>query len=136
VNWCAAYLKPLSGPLFLEESSGPFIIVTGFDSNPDAPNASQGIIQAVGVFAIGVSGPGTYSTGRPESMAGVFTTAHLGVVSIWSAGTHQSDSGTLTINTLTATGASGTFSFVAVADLTTAATGTKTVTNGAFNVRF
>ena len=45
-------------------------------------------------------------------------------------------SGTLTVNTLSATGASGTFSFVSVAVPGTAATGTRNVTDGTFNVTF
>jgi hypothetical protein len=45
-------------------------------------------------------------------------------------------SGTITISSLTSTGASGTFSFSLVAVPGSGATGTKTITEGAFNVTF
>src|SRR5687767_12134198 len=45
-------------------------------------------------------------------------------------------SGTITINTLTTTSASGTFSFTLAAVPGTGATGTKSITEGTFNVTF
>jgi hypothetical protein len=44
-------------------------------------------------------------------------------------------SGTITLSTLTATGASGTFSFTLV-HISTPSTGTRVITNGVFNVTF
>lgn len=55
----------------------------------------------------------------------------------WSANSGTPDSsGTLTLTGLTATGATGTFSFTAVATSGTGASGTKVVTNGGFNITF
>jgi hypothetical protein len=45
-------------------------------------------------------------------------------------------SGTVTLTSFSSTGASGTFSFVAVALAGTGSTGTKTITNGSFSVTF
>lgn len=53
----------------------------------------------------------------------------------WQAGV-SIGSGTITINSLTSTGASGTFSFGLVAVSGTGATGTRTITEGVFNVTF
>lgn len=47
-----------------------------------------------------------------------------------------SGTGTVTVTTLNAERIAGTFSFVALAAATSEATGTRTVTNGAFDVRF
>lgn len=56
----------------------------------------------------------------------------------WATGGSNGGSATLTISTLSANGASGTFSFSAPpsAGVTTGATGTRTVTNGVFSVTF
>ncbi len=53
----------------------------------------------------------------------------------WTAAFGTGGSGTITVTTLTATRVSGTFSFVAPA-LSGGATGSKTVTNGSFDVEF
>jgi hypothetical protein len=55
----------------------------------------------------------------------------------WSANSGTPDSsGTLTLTGISAAGATGTFSFTAVATAGTGAAGTKVVTNGGFNVTF
>ena len=55
----------------------------------------------------------------------------------WSASVATPDSsGILTLTGISATGATGTFSFTGVAVAGTGATGIKTVTNGGFNVTF
>jgi hypothetical protein len=55
----------------------------------------------------------------------------------WTANSGTPDSsGTLTLTGISATGATGTFSFTAVATSGTGAAGTKVVTNGGFNVTF
>jgi len=71
--------------------------------------------------------PGTTSNARLE----LFTNGFLSQTYI--AGPGFGGSGTITINTLSATGASGTFSFVLKLQSGTAM---KTVTNGVFNVTF
>ena len=53
----------------------------------------------------------------------------------WNAAFGTGGSGTITVTTLSATRVAGTFSFVAVA-LAGGATGTKTVTNGSFDIEF
>jgi hypothetical protein len=54
----------------------------------------------------------------------------------WNAGAAFGGSGFITLSTLTATGASGEFSFTAVALGSTGATGQKNVTEGKFDVKF
>lgn len=53
----------------------------------------------------------------------------------WSA-TAASGSGSITLTTLTSEGASGTFAFEAVPSPNTTATGTKSITEGRFDVKF
>jgi hypothetical protein len=59
----------------------------------------------------------------------------VGGGALWQAAL-SNGSGTLTFTTLTANNAVGTFSFTLTAQSGTTATGTKVVTNGAFNVTF
>jgi hypothetical protein len=108
--------------------SGGLLTVVGGDT------ASQTI-----GFALLASGPGTYSTTQPNGLNFSLTIPSAGqsVAPLWvSLITQAGSSGTVTITSLSATGASGTFSFVATAVPGTPATGSKNVTEGAFNVRF
>jgi hypothetical protein len=81
-----------------------------------------------------VTAAGTYNVG----------TGNLGIAQViqvtagFSAWTSAlvGGTGTVTITSLTAEGASGTFSFNGIASPGTPATGTRAVTNGAFNVSF
>jgi hypothetical protein len=75
----------------------------------------------------------TISFGVPTSM-NVIATNGSTVTGSWGAG-GVLGSGTLTIATLTAAGASGTFRFDAV-PMVAGSTGTRVVTNGAFSVTF
>jgi hypothetical protein len=59
----------------------------------------------------------------------------VGGTSVWQAAL-SNGSGTVTYTTLTTNNAAGTFSFTMTAAPSSTATGTKTVTNGAFNVTF
>lgn len=97
--------------------------VTGSDSN-----AQQG-----SVILNGISGPGTYAVGPNGSNPGNMLR--------WTEGLGQTDSymannvigtGSVTVNTLTATEVSGTFYFEG---FNTAQT-SKTITEGAFNAKF
>lgn len=78
------------------------------------------------------SGPGTYAVGLTDPTSGILT---QGGGATWEA-LLSTGSGSIVISTLTSTGASGTFSFVMPALSGSSATGTKTVTNGTFNVTF
>ena len=86
-------------------------------------------------FALATSsvGAGTYTLG-PLSSANAFL--QLGNPALgWNAAVGIG-SGSIVLTTLTTTSASGTFSFNLVALPNTAATGTKAITEGAFNVKF
>ena len=88
------------------------------------------------IAVAGLTGPATVSA---PGFAG-FSFTILGATSLsWALDTsHRNGTGSVTVATLTSTGATGTFFFTASADTenTPAATGTKTVTNGVFNVTF
>jgi hypothetical protein len=102
--------------------SGTFLAFSGVDASLTGIAIAIGPISAPGTFAIGPSQP----TNAVLTMAGGLT---------WHART-TSGSGSVTVTSLTATGATGTFSFTAPSVGTTGATGTKVVTNGAFDVTF
>jgi hypothetical protein len=97
------------------------LVFSGFDANQ-----TQEILFTV----TGVTGTGTYPLGGTS--VAEYTTGGLPQ---WSSGS-SGGSGTITINSLTATGAQGTFSFVGGAVGGTGATGSKTVSSGTFNVTF
>ena len=78
-------------------------------------------------------GTGTFPIGPFPITNGANGLLTIGGSQLWAANAIQG-SGTITVTTLSATGASGTFSFNLVADAP--ATGTKTITNGAFNITF
>ena len=80
------------------------------------------------------NGPGTYPI-TSLNPTGANASLTIGPA-VWMATGAGSGTGTITINTLTATTASGTFSFHGVAAQGTSATGTKEITEGAFNVKF
>jgi hypothetical protein len=82
-------------------------------------------------FAVLASGPGTFTIAATQNINALLSQAGSSVG--WHA-VGTIGSGTLTLNTLTATGASGTFSFVMSA--TDGSSSTRTITNGAFNVKF
>jgi hypothetical protein len=90
---------------------------------------SAGQVVALATIA---TGPGTYTTG--STVGANFNTAQL--LRRWVASALDGGTGTVTFTTLTSARATGTFSFTAVASPGTGATGTKTVTEGAFNVTF
>jgi Big-like domain-containing protein len=82
-----------------------------------------GIPAAVGTYTLGPTSIGTAGLQIPNAR------------SQWVAGV-LGGGGTITVSSVTATSASGTFSLTMAAERGTAATGTKTVTNGVFNVVF
>jgi hypothetical protein len=84
-------------------------------------------------FAVLVSGPSTHQIGGLSGANAVINMS--GTTATWQALAGQG-SGTIVVTSLTATGAAGTFSFVAPPTPNSGATGTKTVTDGTFNVTF
>jgi Family of unknown function (DUF6252) len=103
---------------------------------------NQGILAAAGVdnslntlaFAVFASAPGTYPIGATSPTNALFTMNSNGSKSWQAASTLGS--GSVTVTTLTATGATGTFSFTLVANGGSGASGNKVVTNGKFNLKF
>ncbi len=102
---------------------------------------SNGILAAAGVdgsatsFAFGVaaSGPGTYTIGPSSTLNAILTQGASSQA--WSA-VLTTGSGTLTINSLSATGASGTFSFTVAPNAQSGASGNRTLTEGRFDLTF
>jgi hypothetical protein len=84
-------------------------------------------------FAVIASAPGTYAVG-PTSPTNALMT--IGSTSGTWVARSTGGSGSVTITTLTSTSAGGTFQFSMVPDGNGSNTGTKAVTNGAFNVTF
>ena len=85
-------------------------------------------------FAVQASKPGTYKMGKLTDASANAILAKGS--SVWQATPLVRGSGTLTITTLTSTGASGTFSFTADAMPDSDAKGTEVVTDGVFTVTF
>jgi hypothetical protein len=91
-------------------------------------------------LALGVAVPpavGTYTVSAATGATVAGSLAQVGVdvpLLQWNAN-FTAGSGTVTLTTLTATGASGTFSFNLV-HIVTASTGTRVITDGVFNVNF
>jgi hypothetical protein len=82
-------------------------------------------------FAWVDGGTGTYPVGSGNATVGTHTyQSHT-----WSASAIQG-SGTITITTKTATRVAGTFSFVLQPDAASGATGTRTITNGVFDLTY
>ena len=82
-------------------------------------------------FAFPVSGPTPVSIGTSSALNAVYTTGSQSWAAFSSTG-----SGSVTITSLTASRAVGTFSFTMLPNAQSGASGTKTVTNGAFDVTF
>jgi hypothetical protein len=103
---------------------------------------TNGILAIAGVdggnvtiaVATAASGPGSYPIGVPSSTNASYTMGG-GQALVWQA-VSTLGSGSMEIETLTATSASGTFHFELPAVTTSGATGTKSITNGKFEVKF
>ncbi len=81
-------------------------------------------VTAAGTFNIGVGNLGIAQVIQVTAGTPAWTSALVG------------GTGTVTISSLTAEGASGTFAFTGIASPGTSATGTRAVTNGMFTVTF
>jgi hypothetical protein len=95
-------------------------------------NATNATVAQIIAMATTATGPGTFPIGPLPITNGANGLLTINA-QIWSASATQG-SGTITITTLNSTGTSGTFSFNLVA--VPPATGTKTITNGTFNITF
>ena len=84
-------------------------------------------------FEIEASSPGTYQLNQPEE-ASSFISMTAGTAS-WQA-SYVAGKGIINISTLSATGASGSFSLTLIPSPNSSATGTKIVTDGVFNIKF
>ena len=101
----------------------------------------NGILAAAGVdaslrtigFGVVATAPGTFTVGPTGTANGSLTEGSGGT--IWQAVANLGN-GTITITSLTPTGASGSFSFTLVANAASGATGSRTITNGSFDLRF
>jgi hypothetical protein len=92
-----------------------------------------------GTYQIALNVPGVASTGTFNFGPGNLTVAQLVQVTTgtptWTSSL-VGGTGSITVTTLTASRAAGTFSFTGAASPGTSATGTRAVTNGSFDVRF
>jgi hypothetical protein len=102
----------------------------GIVSFVGSDNTNFARAQILGV-ATQASGPGTFPIDLSNGASGLLT---IGGTQVWKADAVLGGSGTITLTTLTATGTSGAFSFTLIA--VPPATGTKTITNGAFDITF
>ena len=84
-------------------------------------------------FLVAATSPGTYTI--PGTGSGIGNNALITVGGASWTATFAQGSGTVKIDTLTSTSATGSFSFT-LTPSSGGATGTKTVTGGAFNVKF
>ena len=100
---------------------GELLVIGGADAN----------VTGIGIGSQGVDGPGTYVIGTVIGANGSVT--QDGTM-IWFAGIGVG-SGSITVSSISAVGAVGTFAFVAEPSMG-GATGTRVVTNGTFNVTF
>jgi hypothetical protein len=101
------------------------VSLVGSDNVTSVANA-----QVIGI-ATQASGPGTFPISLANGENGQLT---IGGTQVWEANAVLGGSGTITLTVLTATGTSGTFSFNLIA--VPPAAGTKTITNGVFNITF
>lgn len=88
-------------------------------------------------FAVSAAGPGTFaidSTTIAQGASGNNAAYSIGGSQLWVSGAGSGGGGTVTLTTLTSSSASGTFSINFVAG--PGGSGTKTLTNGKFNVTF
>jgi hypothetical protein len=88
-------------------------------------------IRSIGLGLV-TAGPGTFAIGALPGAANALVS--IGIGPTWTANV-IGGSGTITLTALSSTGATGSFSFTAVA-AAGGATGTHTVTSGAFNITF
>jgi len=118
LSWVAACVK---GATFFNG----ILSLVGSDNVTNVATA-----QVIGITTQ-ASGPGTFPISLSNGASAQLT---IGGTRVWEANGVLGGSGTITLTTLTATRTSGTFSFDLIA--VPPATGTKSITNGVFNLTF
>ena len=110
---------------FTTTAGGGLLIITGADScNP---------VRTFG-FGLAVTTTGTYTISNSD-VTGLNALLIIGT-NQWVAQSFVGGSGSVTITTLNATSAVGTFNFTLIPSAGTGATGNHTVSSGSFNVKF
>ena len=111
-----------------------------FTAFSTAATFSNGILAVSGVqvtpaqgitFGVAATGPGTFTVSQTSAVNGIYVSGNASWLASGNVG-----SGTVTLTTLNSTRAVGTFNFVMQAQAGSGATGTRTITQGAFDVRF
>ncbi len=105
-------------------------LIAAWNGNIITISGTDGATQTLG-FATVATGPGTFAIGGPAGANALLAIGSTGAS--WNAAVSRG-SGSITISTLSATGATGTFSFVLAPN--TGSTTSKTVTEGRFDVKF
>src|SRR5256885_931559 len=92
----------------------------------------------LGLGVLPIAGPSTYVIAQGGGTTGSLQTPVGSTPAIWKANGlgAGTGSGSVTLTSLSSTGAAGTFFFMLVAQPFTAATGTRSITQGMFNVKF
>ncbi len=121
----------VNGSAFVGNTDGIATLVAGV-LNISAFDAGKG--REI-LITLHVSGTGDYSLASASTGIAEYETMTTTSAPQWETG-YNGGTGTITVSTLTASGASGTFNFTGQAIPGTGATGTAAVTNGKFNVSF
>ncbi len=121
----------VNGSAFVGNTDGIATLVAGV-LNISAFDADKG--REI-LITLHVNGAGDYSLASASTGIAEYETMTTTSAPQWETG-FNGGTGTITVSTLTASGASGTFSFTGQALPGTGATGTVTVTDGKFNVTF
>jgi len=112
--------------------NGKLFDLGGTDVAQSNPNGFQDV-----TFVVSATGPGTYtidSTTIAQGASGNNAAYSIAGSQLWVSGAGSGGGGTITFTTLTSSSAAGTFSINFVAG--PGGSGTKTLTNGKFNVTF
>lgn len=113
-----------SGTLAVQGThAGNVLAISGTNGTYQLQLTIPGVV-ATGTFNFGPGNPGIAQLVQVTTGTPAWTSSLVG------------GAGSITVTTLTANRAAGTFTFTGAASPGTAATGTRAVTNGAFDVRF
>ena len=111
-----------------------------FTAFSTAATFSNGVLAVSGVqvspsqaitFGVAATAPGTFTVAQTSAVNGIYVSGNASWLASGNVG-----SGTVIITTLNSTRAVGSFNFVMQAQAGSGATGTRTITQGAFDVRF
>ncbi|MBK7595943.1 MAG: hypothetical protein IPP98_01475 [Gemmatimonadetes bacterium] len=113
--------------------SGTLAVQVTYAGNVLAVSGTNGTYQIV-LTVPGVNATGTYNVGPGNLGVAQLVQVTAGTPA-WTSSL-VGGAGSITVTTLTASRAAGTFTFTAAASPGTSATGTRSVTNGSFDVQF